>query len=375
MRIIEVVPSLDVGGAERVASLLAVELARAGHDVVVVSLADPVGSWIQAELSAAGVAMRFLGKRPGLDLSVLPRLRRVFAELRPEIIHTHLHVLKYAMLANWSAGRASVVHTLHNLAQQESDRLGRGWQQIAFRVGVAPVAIGQAVAQSVQRVYGLSARATIPNGIRVDDFATRPDDRAQVRVELGIAEETPTFLVVGRLDTQKNHAALINAFAAPSLAALDAHLLIAGDGELRAGLVARADALGLGQRVRFLGVRADVPRLLGAADAFALASRWEGNPLVVMEALAAGLPVVATAVGCVPELVTPKTGRLVPTGDLPALIAALHAFAADLPAARRAGDAAASWARAHFDVAVMASSYAGLFAALRHPPKPGAHPC
>jgi glycosyltransferase involved in cell wall biosynthesis len=108
-----------------------------------------------------------------------------------------------------------------------------------------------------------------------------------------------------------------------------------------------------------------VPDLLAAADVFVLASRYEGNPLVVMEAMAAGRPVVATAVGCLPELVSDETGRLVPAGDGPALSAAMVALAGDRRLADRLGAAAAAVALARFDVRVMARAYRALFDRLR----------
>lgn len=353
MRIVQVVPSLDVGGAERMAALLSRELAVLGHDVALVSLFDPAGSWIEAELRAAGVPLRFLGKRPGLDPRMIPRLRRVLAELRPDVVHTHLHALKYAL------GHAGV-HTVHNLAEHEADRVDRLLHHVAFRRGVVPVAIGEAVAESLRRVYRITPRFTIPNGIPVAACRAPEGARAEVRAELGIPEDTPVFLTVGRLNAQKNHAALLAAFETlRGTSPRGARLLVAGEGELRRALGRQAS-----EGVEFLGVRKDVPRLLAAADVFVLASTWEGNPLVVMEAMAAGLPVVATAVGCVPELVSARTGRLVAPGDVPALATAMAAMAADLPAARAFGDAGAAVARERFDASVMARAYEALYAGM-----------
>ncbi len=363
MRVVELVPSLHVGGAERLVSLLAQELARVGHAVTVVSLYAPADTWIERELVRAGVPVRFLGKGRGPDLRVVARLSRTLAELRPEVLHTHLHTLPYALPARLGARapRCPVVHTLHNLAARESEWHGRLVQRAAFRAGVEPVAIGEAVAASVEAVYGWRPRHTIPNGIPVAAYRAPPGARGELRASLALPPDAPVFLTVGRLNPQKDHATLLDAFAA---AARGAWLLVAGEGELRAALERRARALGVADRVRFLGVRADVPRLLAAADAFVLASRWEGNPLVVMEAMAAGLPVVATAVGCVPDLVPADAGRLVPAGDAPALAAAMRALAAD-PSLRRAlGERGRSVACARFDTSTMARAYGELFSAV-----------
>lgn len=362
MRIAQVVPSLDVGGAERMAALLAMELHRAGETVTLVSLFASTGSWIETELRKVGVPLVFLGKQPGLDLRMVGSLARALRALGPDVIHTHLHVLKYVLPAWPAIRRAHLVHTLHNLAEHELEAHSRGVQRLAFRLGVVPVAIGAAVADSVQVVYGRPAGATIPNGIPVAACAPPSGARASVVAELGLPATAPLLLAVGRLNPQKNHALLLEAFADPRLGA--AHLLVAGDGALRAELQARAEALGVAARVHFLGVRADVPRLYGAADAMVLASSWEGNPLVVMEAMAAGAAVVATAVGCVPELVTPDTGWLVPSGNARALADALAAVVADPAEAARRGAAGHTRAVARFDAPVMARAYLELYRSL-----------
>jgi glycosyltransferase involved in cell wall biosynthesis len=369
MRVLQVVPTLDLGGAERLATQLAVCLRGSGHEVAVASLYHPGGArhpgrapWNEAELRAAGVALRFLGKRPGPDPAMVPRLARVLRELRPEVVHTHTYVLRYLLPALLLGHRCPVVHTLHNLAERDVDRPGRLLHQLAFRLGVVPVAIGRAVAESFERAYRLRPPRVIPNGIPLGRCAAAPGDREAARDELGIPAGSPVVVAVARLSPQKDVAALVRAVAGPRLAALGAHLVVAGDGPLRAELEALARALGAGGRVHLLGERGDVPRLLAAGDLFALSSRWEGNPLAVMEAMAAGKPVVATAVGCVPELVSGETGRLVAPGDAAALEEALAGLAGDPAAARRLGEAAARVARARFDVAAMARAYEALYA-------------
>jgi glycosyltransferase involved in cell wall biosynthesis len=362
MRVLQVIPTLAVGGAERVVALLALHLHRSGHTVGVVSLYDPCGSWIETELRANGIPIHFLGKHPGLDLRMIPRIARVVGRFRPDVLHTHLYVLKYVLPSLAASNRCRVVHTVHNLAEHEVERLSLIIQSIAFRAGVVPVAIGEAVAESMHKLYRLPPRHRIPNGIPVSDYAPPPRAREEVRASLAIPGDAPTFVTVGRLEPQKNSKSLIEAFASPRLRLLGAHLLLAGDGELRRELEAQAKALEIGDRVHFLGVRADIPRVLAAADVFVLASRYEGNPLTVMEAMAAGKPVLATAVGCVPELVSDCAGLLVAPGDGPALEAAMVDLASDLTRARARGEAAALIARSRFDASVMASAYEKLYA-------------
>ncbi len=361
MRVVQLVPSLDVGGAERMAALLALQLRTLGHDAALVSCYDPTGSWIEQELRAAGVPLRFLGKSKGFDRGLVPRLATALRELRPDVLHTHLHLLPYALPARaLGHRRARVVHTLHNLAEHEVEPPIRLFQHVAFRAGVTPVCIGDAVARSFERTYRRPAGAVIPNGIPVARHAPPSGARAAVRAELGIDDARPLFLTAGRLNAQKNQALLVRAFADPALA--HATLCIAGEGELRDAL--ERQAAEAGRDIRFLGVRRDLPRWMGAADAFVLPSDWEGNPLVVMEAMAAGLAVIATAVGCVPELVTEETGFLVPKGDARALAGVLARGAAAPGTLHARGAAGARVARERLDVSVMATSYVAVYASV-----------
>ncbi len=369
MRVMQVVPTLDIGGAERVATDLSCQLAQAGHAVSVVRLfgppTDPVSACArsnEAELRVHDVRLHSLGKRAGLDLRVIPRLAATVAADRPDVIHTHTYVLRYVLPALAFGRSRPIVHTIHNLATRDVDWPGILLQFAAFRMGVTTVAIGEAVAASFQQTYRLAPRRVIPNGIRVSQYAASASDGGGLRAQLGIPGDVPTFVTVARLTAQKNHACLLRAFASPRLEAAGAHLLLAGGGELRGELEALARDLGVERRVHFLGERADVPRVLAAADVFVLPSLWEGNPLAVMEAMAAGRPVVATAVGCVPELVRDGCGCTVPPGDVGALEAAMMAEGSDLAVARRRGASALAAALARFDVGTMARAYEALYA-------------
>jgi glycosyltransferase involved in cell wall biosynthesis len=289
-------------------------------------------------------------------------MARAFEAFRPDVIHSHsAHVLRYAIPAMASSARYPIVHTLHNLAEHESDLPGKILQFFAFRTCVAPVAIGQAVAESMRRVYHLAPRRVIANGIPVADFLPPMETREALRASLDVPREAPLFVAVGRFMHQKNHAALLEAYSSERIQSLGARLLLVGDGELRGALEARVRELGLEGKVRFLGVRTDVPRILHAADVFVLSSRWEGNPLSVMEAMAAGRPVVASAVGCVPELVSEGTGQLVAPGDVAGLEAAMFELASNPELARAKGEAAARVAQARFDSKLMARAYEQLY--------------
>jgi len=227
---------------------------------------------------------------------------------------------------------------------------------------VHPVVIAEAAATSFEQVYRTSRPPLIRNGIDVARYSAAAASRDAWRADNGFSSEDLLFLCVARFYLQKNHKTLLEAFASGPARIPNAKLVLAGDGGLRDEIGRQVRDLGIAGKVHFLGRRADIPEVLAACDVFALASLWEGNPLSVMEAMAAGLPVVVTAVGGVPELVASETqGILVPPGDPQALSTALLRLATD-PAMRRAmGLAAAKRAQSEFDDRNMVEAYESLY--------------
>ncbi|NSW54318.1 MAG: glycosyltransferase family 4 protein [Anaerolineae bacterium] len=213
------------------------------------------------------------------------------------------------------------------------------------------------------RAMGIPAAklACIPNGTSLADVP--PAEVEALRAELALAPSTPLVLAAGRLAPVKNHAALLRAFPAVLAREPAAVLLIAGEGPLRGELERLARSLGLADRVRFLGLRPDLPVLLRLARVFVLPSLQEGLPLVLLEAMAAGTPVVAAAVGGVPELVRDAgTGLLADPADPATFSAAIAALLADetLQAALAAN--ARALVQAQYGLEQMCRAYEGLWA-------------
>jgi glycosyltransferase involved in cell wall biosynthesis len=362
IRVLEVLASLRRAGAERVAVSLAQRLPADRFQTAVVSLYPAFDEGFEPALAASGVTVWHLGKRPGFDPRMWPRLAAVVRDFRPDIVHTHSYVMRYAWPARALARRGRVVHTVHNLAGQEVDGLGRAIHRLAFRAGAVPAAVSRLVADSFRAVYGFLP-AVIPNGVDTGSLF-RPGLRESWRRANGFAPDDALVVAVARLEPQKNPVAAIQAFARALGGNASAHLVWAGAGSLLGDCRRAAVAAGIERRVHFLGVREDVGGLLSAGDVFLLASAWEGSPVAILEAMAAHLPVVATAVGGVPELVEHGvTGLLAPAGEIPALADALALLAGDVERRHRMGCAAAERA-AGFDSARMVESYAALFEGL-----------
>jgi glycosyltransferase involved in cell wall biosynthesis len=357
-----------VGGAERLVVHLVEHLSRERFSPVCICLESPLGTHYEARVRASGAPLYFLGKGAGASGGVLRQLNALFRQYRPAVVHTHIIGLNYAYPLILRYRTPARVHTVHSLAQREMGvRVGAWVRMLAFRYhigGVVPVAVADEVRATIQQLYGYPDPPLIPNGIPTDEYAPDPDRRAQWRQAHGIEPHATVLTHVGRFAPPKNHALLIEAFAQVRSDA-PLYLLLVGGGELENAVREQVAALGLQERVRFLGVRADVADILRASDVFVLSSRWEGNPMSVMEAMAAGLPVVSTAVGGVPELVREGvTGLLVPSEDAGALARALQALVDD-PARRQAmGAAARQHAVAHFDIRHTVRMYEELYESL-----------
>ncbi|MCE5306582.1 MAG: glycosyltransferase [Acidobacteriales bacterium] len=358
--VLEVLASLRRAGAERVAVSLACGLERTRFKPAVVSLYDAFPGGFEAELEAHGVPVFHLGKRRGFDPRMWTRLARVIREVRPSIIHTHSYVLRYVMPAWMLARRGRVVHTVHNLAGREVELAGRMVHRVAFRAGAVPVAISDEVARSFRETYGRDPGAVIYNGTEVEN-GFQPGARDSWRRAQGFRSADLLIVSLARFEAQKNPQGLIRAFARALPRLPSGYLVMAGEGTLLTECRELASSLGISERIRFLGLCQDVAELLSACDIFALASDWEGVPVAVIEAMAAGLPVVATAVGGVSELVEEGvTGVLAPPRDVEAVSKAIVELASNPERLRQMSVQARK--RAHrFDSAVMIESYARLF--------------
>jgi glycosyltransferase involved in cell wall biosynthesis len=363
IRVIHIVPSLAPGGAERVAVSIVCGLDRRRFAPMLISLGEATDDELPTKLRMHDVPQLSLGKSAGFSPVMYPRLRKVFNGFSPDVLHTHLHVVQYSFpAAIVSRKPPAQLHTMHQVAWKEAEGVRRSIQRIAFHHGVLPVVIAREVDASFERTYQMKSGALIPNGIPVDHYSKPEIDRDGWRAREGFSNTDLIFASVAWLRPQKNHGGLLRAFAAGPAKSSEARLVLAGDGPLRPMLEAQAVELGIFDRVHFLGPRRDIPSLLNACDAFVLASAWEGHPLSVMEAMAAGKPVVATAVGGVPELVqTGVHGILVEPNDVPGLAEVMLYLTSQPEIRNRMSQAARDRARREFDVSVMVKAYEKLY--------------
>jgi len=363
--VFQIITSLVPAGAERLVVNLLQYHDRSKYQSVCICLGNPVNSHYEATVREQGIPLYFLGKGDKASWAVYKKLERLFAQYHPTVVHTHLLGLNYAFLAMLKYRTPVRVHTLHSLAHKEiGNRVAKLVRTLAFRYrigGVVPVAIADEVARTVEQLYGYKNPPVIPNGIPVDEYTPNPEARAQFRAAYGVEPDARVIVHVGRFVPLKNHALLIQAFALLE-ASIPLYLWLVGDGELRPAMEQLAQELGVAHRVRFWGIREDVPAILNAADIFTLPSQHEGNPMSVMEAMAAGLPVVASRVGGIPELVEEgKTGLLVPPGEVHSLQQALLSLVRNPDLCLQMGRAARQRAVERFDIRQTVRQYEALY--------------
>jgi glycosyltransferase involved in cell wall biosynthesis len=360
--IVHVLSSFGVGGQERVALDLAIGQRARGHEVGAISLAPPPDGELAAELAQAGVAIGRVPKRRGVDPTLVPRLALELRRRRADVVHTHNPLaLIYGAPAARLVG-AAAIHTKHGI--NPGGRGHRMLRRAAAQLAHAFVAVSDTTAAQAraQRDAPLARLHTIPNGIRLDRYAPDPEARAAARVELGLGDAWVVG-TVGRLDDTKNQAMLVRAMA--PLLSSRVRLVIVGDGECRAEVEAAVAALPEPRWVVMTGQRMDVPRLVHAFDVFVLSSKSEGLPLVVPEAMSAGLPVIATAVGGVPSVIDDGVTGVLVSVDEQALAAALVRLERDRDLARAIGARAREAALARFGHDRMVEAYLELYARAR----------
>ncbi|HEY0482125.1 MAG TPA: glycosyltransferase [Kofleriaceae bacterium] len=366
-RIVHVLSSFGMGGQERVAFDLAVSQLRAGCEVTVLSLAPPPDGPLAAELRAAGIEVaRVARQREGIDPILILRLARWLRRHRVDLVHTHNRM---ALIYGAPAGRlarARVVHTKHGKNPRGGTRLAAG--KLAARAVDAFVAVSDETADVARRRREIDERRlmVITNGIELGRFHPAPAGRERVRRELGIDAGAWVIGTVGRIAAEKNHALLVNAMA--PLLGPGTRLIIAGDGPLLPALTELVAARGVASFVHLLGARYDVPDILNALDSFVLSSDTEGLPLVVLEAMATGLPVISTRVGGVPNVLEEGvTGFLVPAGDEQGLRDRAAQLRADPAATRALGERARSVAVSRYSAERMQRDYLELYARVLAP--------
>lgn len=370
-KILFLTTSLCFAGAETQVYRLALTLKQRGWSVLVVTMLDPV-AYVQ-ELAASGVAVVSLGMTRGsADVGALLRLARLIRRERPDVVHAHMvHANLLSRVTRWLAPIPVLVNTAHNI--DEGGRHRDWWYRLTDALVDMTTQVSEAGARRYLSRKMVSPRKIrfLPNGIDTSAFRRDASARDRARTSLGVAERF-VWLAVGRFEEAKDYPSLIGALAQLPATDPSSVVLLVGDGPLRPAMEARVREAGLADRARFLGIRKDVPALMNAADAYVMSSAWEGMPMVLLEAAASELPVVATDVGGNAETMEAGvSGVLVPPGDPRKLADAMQALMA-MPAEDRSrmGTAGRRFVAERYELRTVVDGWEALYAELSRGPAP-----
>ena len=310
MKIMQVIPAFRLAGAEVMCENLCIALKNAGESVIAVSLYSEKTA-ITDRLEKAGVHIEYLNKKPGFDASIIFKLVKLFKREKPDVVHTHIYASKYGLIAAVLAGIEKKVHTVHNVAQKEQGNLGKKVNSFMYKYfNVVPVALSQEVRKSISDVYRLQEDSvpTVFNGIDLSKCITKTNYKVN---------KIFTILHIGRFMKVKNHETLIRAFATFVKKHPCSKLQLLGEGEMFDEMQNLAKTLDVADKVEFLGLQSNVYPFLHKADIFCLPSEYEGVPMTLIEAMGTGLPIIASNVGGIPDMLTNNEDALLikPTSD------------------------------------------------------------
>ncbi|MEJ2538497.1 MAG: glycosyltransferase family 4 protein [Gemmatimonadota bacterium] len=345
------------GGAEVVMFQLSEELRRKGHEVVHVGPEAGVG-WLGDRFRQAGFPSETFRLRRAVDFRCLNELTETLRKARVDVVHSHeftMCVYGAAAARRLGIPHVTTMHGNQTMMDALRRRVALRW---AFRRARMVVGCSDATRDVVEEGLGLSPGTvhSIRNGV-----PERPGRREPVRRELGLSEDELLVAAVGNVVPRKGHLVLLQALALLEDDGLDVpwRVVVAGaKRDATADIEALVAERGWGERVHLLGARDDVPDLLAAADVFSMPSLWEGLPLAVLEAMFAGLPIVASRTSGIPEAIdSDRVGLLATPGDVPELAEHLGAVLRDPELRDRLGSAARERAHQEFTVSVMADRY------------------
>lgn len=352
--------SFRVGGSERIGAQLCIEYAARGYSVVCFAFHGsngPFRDYLESHRIEC-VDLNYLARPPVVRRLTYPfELYRFFGRRQVRALHVH-HPVPMLCAAARYAGIKHIVMTEHATFLLEGEPEYRRSAALCCRYASSITGVHSGIADYFHSRMGVPSDRlrVVPNG--VPTFTPDAETRRRTRAALGVNESTFVCLYVGRLEAVKGLHTLLNAAARLSESSRRTmRVFVAGDGSERAALEALCRSQDLAATVTFLGERSDVPELLNMADAFVMTSRTEGLPMALIEAMAAGLPCVATAVGGIPAVLADDAGILVPPEDPEAVAEALTRLAGDDLLRRRLGERALRKVQAQYGLQPVVDAY------------------
>lgn len=358
--ILHLIETSGPGGAEKMLISLVEHLDKTQYKSIIGLLKD---GWLNAQLKERGFHTVIIPQRRGLDLGWIYKCIKLIRQKHVDLLHAHEFTMNvYGSIAAWSTGIPAIT-TVHGKAYYVNNWRRRLAYRFVARTSARMVAVSEDIRRYLMERVGVRSDSliTIYNGIDSKQFASS-EDRVRIRKELGISETAPAIGTIGNLYPVKGHTDLLKAAAQVVRMFPESVFLIVGRGDLLSRLQIEAGELGLANNVMFIGFREDIPALLQAMDLFVLPSLSEGLSLSLLEAMAAGKPVVATTVGGNPEVISHgETGFLVPPGHPESLSSRIILLLQDQPLARKFGINGQQRVYEKFGLEQMVHSYRHLY--------------
>lgn len=362
INILHVISKLPVGGVENQLFMILGKYDRGKLCPLVCSLSDK--GEIGKEIEDSGIEVIPLDKlKHGFDWTIVKDIYNLIKTRNVKIVRTHqYHANLYGRLAAWLAKVPCIIASVHNVYTIDRKIHRRIINKFLARYSDKVVAVSGTVKRDVLTYDGLAEDkvSVIYNGIDSDSFLNL--NGSLIRSNLGISSETPVVGTVGRLTVQKGQKYLIDAVSTLRENFPQIVLLIVGDGLLRGEIEKYIRTLGLEGNVILLGTRRDIPQLLSAMDIFVLPSLWEGLGTAVIEAMAAGKPIIATDIPPLREIInSEKVGILVPVKDSNAFASSIELLLHNRTLAENLGKSAKERALSHFTIDITVHKYTNLF--------------
>ena len=310
MKIIQIMPEFGLAGAETMCENLSYELIKQGVDVIVISLYE-YHSAITERMEKNGIKILYLDKKPGLDFSMIRKMIKIFNSEKPDVIHTHRYVMQYAIPAAIIARIKHRVHTMHSVATKENSNLARKINSLFYRFAhVIPVALSEEVQKTIVDEYHIKPEniPVVLNGVDLRKCIIKSNYSINGKIKI---------LHIGRFAIEKNHKVLVESIADLSERGYDIELYLYGQGELEASIKELVKSIHKENNIYFCGLTDDIYSIMPKCDMFVLPSIYEGVPMTLIEAMGTGMPILASNVGGIPDMIENEESGLLcePTVD------------------------------------------------------------
>lgn len=295
LKILQIIPHFGLGGAETMCKHLSEFLQKAGNEVTVISLYDIQTSNTE-HLEKSGMNVIYLNKKSGFDITAILKLKKIIHNIKPDVIHTHLAAIKYAFFASVGTG-VKLVHTVHSVAQKESGKFAIILNKIFLKSNrVVFAALSEEIQSTIKDVYKLK-KENIPvvlNGIDLENCMVKKE--YSLHTPISVAH-------VASFQPVKNHIELLKSIVILKNKGYDVNLFLYGDGAERSQIEKFISDNDLFDTVHLCGFQKNVMPLLFESDIFVLPSKYEGIPMSIIEAMGTGMPVVASNVGGILDMI------------------------------------------------------------------------